>query len=97
MNDPTSILEQDQRRIGAAGKMGAIVKRARGSAWVLVLVTFFAVGAGGGPSSDNDATEVRIPPTVNIEPTATFSPEPNADGSKKDVAQVSSFARFKAH
>ncbi len=98
MNDPTSILEQDQRRIDAAGKRGAVVKRDRGSVCVLALVAlFFAVGVGGGPGSDNDATEVRIPPTVNIEPTATLSPKPNADGSKRDAVQVTSLARFKAH
>jgi hypothetical protein len=98
MNDPTSILEQDKRRIDAAGKRGAIVRRVRGSVCVLVLIALFlTVGVGGGPGSDNDATQVRIPPTVNIEPTATLSPEPNADGSKRDAAQVTSLARFKAH
>ncbi len=39
MNDPTSILEQAKRRIGAAGEGGAVVRRIRGKvACVLVLV-----------------------------------------------------------
>ena len=39
MNDPTSILEQAKRRIGAAGESGAMVRRIRGKvACVLVLV-----------------------------------------------------------
>jgi hypothetical protein len=38
MNDPTSILEQAKRRIGAAGESGAVVRRIRGKvACVLVL------------------------------------------------------------
>ncbi|MBA2782904.1 MAG: hypothetical protein M3Q62_03450 [Actinomycetota bacterium] len=139
MNNPTSILEQAQRRIGAAGKRGAIVRRVRGkvmwvgramayvmglsrtgsgirlskrtqenhdeivttikrSVCVLVLITLFlAVGVGGRPGSDIGAAEVRVPPTANIAPTATLSPEPDADGRNKDVAPVILLARFKAH
>jgi hypothetical protein len=97
MNDPTYILEQDQRRIGAAGRRGAIVKRVRGSVCLLVLVAFFAVGVGGRPGSEAHAAEVKVLPTGNIAPTATLSPEQDADGSNKDVARVTPLARFKAH
>ncbi len=38
MNNPTSILEQARRRVGAAGEGGAVVRRIRGKvACVLVL------------------------------------------------------------
>jgi len=97
MNDPTSILEQDLRRIGAAGKRGAIVKRVRGSACVLVLVAFLAVGVGGGPGSEAHAAEVKVPPTGNIAPTATLAPELQADRRNEDEVQVTMLARFKAH
>jgi hypothetical protein len=98
MNDLTSILEEDRRRIGAAGKRGAIVKRVRGSVYVLVLVAFFlAVGVGGRPGSDAHAAEVKVLPTGNIAPTATLAPEPDADRRNEDVAQVTLLARFKAH
>ncbi len=98
MNDPTSILEQDRRRIDAAGKRGAIFTTTRRSACVLILaILFLAVGVGGRTGRDAHAAEVRVPPTGNIASTATLSPEQDADGSNKDVAQVTSLARFKAH
>jgi hypothetical protein len=97
MNDPTSILEQDQRRIGAGGKRGAIVKRVRGSVCLLVLIAFFAVGVGGRPGSEANAAEVKVPRTGNIAPTATVAPEPDADRRNEDEEQVTTLARFKAH
>jgi len=98
VNVPTSILEQARRRIAAAGKRGAIVKRVRGSVCVLALVAlFFAVGVGGRPGSEAHASEVKVPPTGNIAPTATLAPEPDAGGRNEDVAQVTPLARFKAH
>ncbi len=62
-----------------------------------MITLFLAVGVGGRPGSDIGAAEVRVPPTANIAPTATLSPEPDADGRNKDVAPVILLARFKAH
>lgn len=93
MNNPTSSLEQAQRRIGAAGMMG----RVRGAiVCVLALILLFlTVGVGVRSIS---AAEARFAPTGIVAPnTATLSPDPNSDGGNEDVAQVTSRARFKAH
>jgi hypothetical protein len=93
MNNPTSSLEQAQRRIGAAGMMG----RVRGAiVCVLALILLFlTVGVGVRSIS---AAEARFAPTGIVAPnTATLSPDPNSDGGNEDVAQVTLRARFKAH
>ena len=93
MNNPTSILEQAQRRIGAAGMMG----RVRGAiVCVLALILLFlTVGVGVRSIS---AAEARFAPTGIVAPnTATLSPDPNSDGGNEDVALVTLRARFKAH
>jgi hypothetical protein len=93
MNNPTSSLEQAQRRIGAAGLMG----RVRGAiVCVLALILLFlTVGVGVRSIS---AAEARFAPTGIVAPnTATLSPDPNSDGGNEDVAQVTLRARFKAH
>ena len=93
MNNPTSSLEQAQRRIGAAGMRG----RVRGAiVCVLALILLFlTVGVGVRSIS---AAEARFAPTGIVAPnTATLSPDPNSDGGNEDVAQVTLRARFKAH
>lgn len=94
MNNPTSSLEQAQRRIGTAGMMG----RVRGAiVCVLALILLFlTVGVGVRSIS---AAEARFAPTGIVAPnTATLSPDPNSDGGNEDVAQVTLLrARFKAH
>ena len=93
MNNPTSSLEQAQRRIGAAGMMG----RVRGAiVCVLALILLFlTVGVGVRSIS---AAEARFAPTGIVAlNTATLSPDPNSDGGNEDVAQVTLRARFKAH
>jgi hypothetical protein len=53
MNNPTSILEQTQRRIGAAGKWRAMVTTTRRCVCALALVLLFlAVGVGSAPSRE---------------------------------------------
>jgi hypothetical protein len=97
MNNPTSSLEQAQRRIGAAGMMG----RVRGAiVCVLALILLFlTVGVGVRSNRDISAAEARFAPTGIVAPnTATLSPDPNSDGGNEDVAQVTLLrARFKAH
>ena len=93
MNNPTSSLEQAQRRIGAAGMMG----RVRGAiVCVLALILLFlTVGVGVRSIS---AAEARFAPTGIVAPnTATLSPDPNSDGGNEGLAQVTLRARFKAH
>jgi hypothetical protein len=93
MNNPTSSLEQAQRRIGAAGMMG----RVRGAiVCVLALILLFlTVGVGVRSIS---AAEARFAPTGIVAPnSATLSPDPNSDGGNEDVALVTLRARFKAH
>jgi hypothetical protein len=96
MNNPTSSLEQAQRRIGAAGMRG----RVRGAiVCVLALILLFlTVGVGVRSNRDISAAEARFAPTGIVAPnTATLSPDPNSDGGNEDVAQVTLRARFKAH
>ena len=96
MNNPTSSLEQAQRRIGTAGMMG----RVRGAiVCVLALILLFlSVGVGVRSNRDISAAEARFAPTGIVAPnTATLSPDPNSDGGNEDVAQVTLRARFKAH
>jgi len=58
MDDPTSILEHDQRRIGAAGKWGGMVTMTRRCLCVLALVLLFVVGGVGSvPNSYTRAQE----------------------------------------
>jgi hypothetical protein len=93
MNNPTSSLEQAQRRIGAAGMMG----RVRGAiVCVLALILLFlTVGVGVRSIS---AAEARFAPTGIVAPnSATLSPDPNSDGGNEDMALVTLRARFKAH
>jgi hypothetical protein len=106
MNNATSILEQVRRRVGAAGKGGAMVRGVRGKVmWantirrgvcVLVLVLLFLT-AGVGVRADRDVStaEATVAPTGTIVPTTTLSPDSN--GRSKDMAQVTLSARFKTH
>ena len=96
MNNPTSSLEQAQRRIGAAGMMGRVRV---GIVCVLALILLFlTVGVGVRSNRDISAAEARFAPTGIVAPnTATLSPDPNSDGGNEDVAQVTLRARFKAH
>jgi len=100
MNNPTSIGEQAQRRIGAARKGGGMMRRVRGEiVCVLALILLFlTVGAGVRLDRDTSTAEARFAPTGILAPTtATLSPDPSSDGGNEDVAQVTSRARFKAH
>jgi hypothetical protein len=100
MNNPTSILGQAQRRIGAAGKGGAMVRKVRGRIlWVLaLLLLFLTVGVGGRSDRDSSTAEARVAPTGIIAPiTARLSRDPNPDRWNEDMAQMISRARFKAH
>ena len=93
MNNPTSSLEQAQRRIGTAGMMG----RVRGAiVCVLALILLFlTVGVGVRSIS---AAEARFAPTGIVAPnTATLSRDPNPDGWNEDMARVALSARFKTH
>jgi hypothetical protein len=109
MNKATSILEQARRRVGAAGKDGAMVTIVRGKLmWantirrgvcVLVLVLLFLT-AGVGVRADRAVStpESTVEPAGTFVPTtSTLSPDPNADGRSKDTAQVTLRARFKTH
>jgi hypothetical protein len=100
MNNPTSIGEQAKRRIGAAGKAGAMVRRVSGKIMCVLALVLLSLTVGAGVRSDRDisAAEARFAPTGIVPPiTATLSPDPNSDGGNEDVAQVTSRARFKAH
>jgi hypothetical protein len=109
MNNPTSIGEQAQRRIGAAEKSGAVVKRVRSNVmWVntirtgvCVLALFLlllTVGVGVGSELDISTAEARLAPTGIIAPTtAMLSRAPNPDGWNEDMARVILSARFKTH
>jgi hypothetical protein len=100
MNNPNSILEQAQRRIGAAGKGGAMVRKVGGKVlWVLALVLLFlTVEVGGRSDPDFSTPEARVAPTgIVATTTGTLSYDPNPDGWNEDMAQVTSRARFKAH
>jgi len=99
MNNPTSIGEQAQRRIGAAGRSGGTMRRVRGEIVFLALILLFlTVGVGVRPDRDISTAEARFAPTGIVAPTtATLSLDPNSDGGNEDVAQVTSRARFKAH
>jgi hypothetical protein len=58
MTKPTSIAEQDRRRIGAAGKGGGMVTMTRRCLCALALVLLFvAAGAGSMPNSVTRAQE----------------------------------------
>lgn len=96
MNNPTSSLEQAQRRIGAAGMMG----RVRGAiVCVLALILLFlTVGVGVTSNRDISAAEARFAPTGIVAPiTATLSRDPNPGGWNEDMARVTLSARFKTH
>ena len=106
MNNPTSILGQAKRRIDAAGKDEGTMRRARdkfrwtnatrrGACVSALVLLFLTVGVEGRLDSDISAADGRVPPTGNIASAATLSPD--ADGKNKDVEQVTSLARFKAH
>jgi hypothetical protein len=100
MNNPTSIGEQAKRRIGAAGKGGAMVRRVSGKIMCVLALVLLSLTVGAGVRSDRDIStaEARFAPTGIVAPTtATLSPDPNADGGNENVAQVTSRARFKAH
>jgi hypothetical protein len=99
MNNPTSTL-------------GRTVKVMKRWVCVTALVLLFlAVGVGGvsshearaqgSPSmdaTDCNTAEVEVAPTETIVPTtATVSPDPSADGWNKDMATVTSRARYKTH
>ena len=99
MNNPTSTL-------------GRTVKVMKRWVCVTALVLLFlAVGVGGVPShearaqgspsmdaTDCNTAEVEVAPTETIVPTtATVSPDPSADGWNKDMATVTSRARYKTH
>ena len=99
MNTPTSISEQAQRRIGAAGMSGGMMRRVRAGIVLLALILLLlSVGVGEKSNRDIGTVEPRVAPTGIVAPTtATLSPDPNSYGGNEDVAQVTSRARFKAH
>ena len=99
MNPPTSISEQAQQRIGAAGMRGGMMRRVRGEILLLaIILLFLTVGVGVGANRDVSTAEATVAPTGTIVPTtSTLSPDPNADGRSKDMAQVTLRARFKTH
>ena len=99
MNPPTSISEQAQRRIDAAGMSGGIMRRVRGGIVLLALILLLlSVGVGGKSNRDISKVEARVAPTGIVAPTtATLSPDPNSHGGIEDMALVTSSARFKAH
>ena len=66
MNNPTSILEQAQRRIGAAGKWGAMVTTTRRCVCALALMLLFlAVGVGSALSGEA-RTQESLPLVPNL-------------------------------
>jgi hypothetical protein len=100
MNNPTSILEQAKRRIGAAGTSGGMMRRVRGeTVFVLTLILLFlTVGVVGKSDLDVSTLEARLAPTGIVAPTtATLSRDPNPDGWNEDLARVTLSARFKTH
>jgi hypothetical protein len=108
MNTPTSIIEQVQRRIDAAGKGGGMVRRVRGKvmwvntirrgACVLAMPVVLTVGVGVRSDHDISTAEATVAPAGIVVPTtATLSRDPNPDGWNEDMALVTSRARFKAH
>ena len=99
MNPPTSISEQAQRRIGAAGMSGGMMRRVRaGNVLLALILLLLSVGVGGKSNRDIGTVEPRVAPTGIVAPTtATLSPDPNSDGGNEDMALVTSRARFKAH
>ena len=99
MKTPTSISEQAQRRIGAAGMRGGMMRRVRGGIVLLALILLLlSVGVGVRSNRDISTVEERVATTGIVAPTtATLSPDPNSDGGNEDMALVTSRARFKAH
>ena len=100
MNNPTSSLEQAQRRIGTAGMSGGMMRRVRGEIVCVsaLILLFLTVGVGVRSNCDISAAEARVAPTGIVAPTtATLSPDSNSYGGNEDVAQVTSRARFNAH
>ena len=99
MNTPTSISEQAQRRIGAAGMRGGMMRRVRGGIVLLALILLLlSVGVGVRSNRVISTVEERVATTGIVAPTtATLSPDPNSDGENEDMALVTSRARFKAH
>ena len=99
MNNPTSTL----------GRTVKVMKRL--VCMMALVLLFLAVGVGGVPSRetraqesplmdaiDTSTAEVEVVPTETIVPTtATVSPDPSADGWNKDMATVTSRARYKTH
>ena len=99
MKTPTSISEQAQRRIGAAGMRGGMMRRVRGGIVLLALILLLlSVGVGVRSNRVISTVEERVATTGIVAPTtATLSPDPNSDGGNEDMALVTSRARFKAH
>ena len=99
MKTPTSISEQAQRRIGAAGMRGGMMRRVRGGIVMLALILLLlSVGVGVRSNRVISTVEERVATTGIVAPTtATLSPDPNSDGGNEDMALVTSRARFKAH
>ncbi len=99
MKPPTSISEQAQRRIGAAGMRGGMMRRVRGGIVLLALILLLlSVGVGVRSNRVISTVEERVATTGILAPTtATLSPDPNSDGGNEDMALVTSRARFKAH
>ena len=99
MKTPTSISEQAQQRIGAAGMRGGMMRRVRGGIVLLALILLLlSVGVGVRSNRVISTVEERVATTGIVAPTtATLSPDPNSDGGNEDMALVTSRARFKAH
>ncbi len=99
MKTPTFISEQAQRRIGAAGMRGGMMRRVRGGIVLLALILLLSsVGVGVRSNRVISTVEERVATTGILAPTtATLSPDPNSDGGNEDMALVTSRARFKAH
>jgi hypothetical protein len=55
MNDPKSILEQAQRRIGAAGEGGAMVRRIKGKVACVLALAVLSLAATATLSPDPTA------------------------------------------
>ena len=88
MNNPTSSLEQAQRRIGAAGMMG----RVRGAiVCVLALILLFlTVGVGVRSNRDISAAEARFAPTGMVASTSRSSRDALRKRRRSSTARLSS-------
>ncbi len=93
MNDPTSNLEQAQRRGGAVGKGGVLATTIRRCACVSALILLLlTIGAGSMPSRETGAQEFTLQ-TLSKPAWADTS----ADKELVDEGVLSTRARHKTH